>query len=203
MKKCRLALLLAALVLGVPLRGACLERITGSADLNFSLGGVTLPASEREKVTAQIERVRQTDWCPFDTVAITAYAAPSEGNASVRQGLAKNRADYVRLLLKFNGVPESIIFTLKTPPSPTEFKSRADYKRAVLTYAVGSDKLYVASEDDEHAPPPAEEPRYARVELELVGGGGGLPCPYPKNAEGFRERPARDKEPVVRPGSDR
>ena len=191
MRNSRLAPLLAALVLGMPLRGACLERVAGSADLNFSSGGVTLPANERAKITAQLERVRQTDWCPFDTVVVTAYAAPSEGNASVRQGLVESRTNYVRLLLKNNGVPENIIFTPKSPPSPTEFKSRADYKRAMLKYYVGSDTLYVASEADERAPPPAEEPRHARVELELVGGGGAVPCPYTKNAEGFRVPPAR------------
>lgn len=191
MKNCRLALLLATLVLGIPLRGASGERITASADLNFSLGEVTLPTSEMAKIASKLEKIRQADWCPFDTVVLTASAATSEGSVNVRRVLAERRADYVRGLLKSHGVPENIIRTANAPPSPVEFKSRADYKRAVLRFNTGSDKLYVPSEEDERSSPPAESPSFARVELDLVGGGGGTPCPYAKSADGFHVPPTR------------
>lgn len=131
---------------------------TLEVDVDFEDRSVSLTASELQKLEGAIDTVRGEDWCGFAFALVTAHALSSEGSSTSLQYLSDQRALYVAEILERLGVPKS--------------------------------RIYYEGKSDRHTSAGWVSGR--RVELLFQAEGSerptSIPCPIPKNANGFRVR---------------
>ncbi|WP_211441465.1 OmpA family protein [Collimonas humicola] len=80
-----------------------------NADVHFERTATTPSASELQRFTDTINRVRKSEFCPLEVVIAVGHAEASEGNQQETQELSMKRAQYIDHILKAEGIPSSAI----------------------------------------------------------------------------------------------
>ena len=70
---------------------------------------VALDSASRTKLLAELDDVRNQNWCPFGSISISAYPALKQEKARGEQSLGIRRTQYIHELLFRSGVPRRLL----------------------------------------------------------------------------------------------